>query len=131
MQSYVDTSHLKRHAEQCTKKHGALDPTQSQLNPSKIGSSLFQLTTFIYDKKDVRNGFTSMVASMNLPMTFAYDLKFVNFIQNFVQPSFQRIPRTIMRNDIINNYKTTKQLIIQELNEHNGIISISDLRYMG
>ena len=30
-----------------------------------------------------------------------------------------------MRNDIINNYKTTKQLIIQELNEHNGIISVT------
>ena len=30
-----------------------------------------------------------------------------------------------MRNEIINNYKTTKQLIIQELNEHNGIISVT------
>ena len=73
----------------------------------------------------MRNGFTSMVASMNLPMTFAYDLKFLNFIQKFVEPAFQRIPMTTMRNDIINNYKTTKQLIIQELNEHNGIISVT------
>ena len=30
-----------------------------------------------------------------------------------------------MCNDIINNYKTIKQLIIQELNEHNGIISVT------
>ena len=119
------TGHLKRHAEQCTKKHGALDPTQSQLNPSEIGSNSSQLTTFIYDQKAVRNGFANMVASMNLPMTFAEDPKFVNFIQKFVQPAFQRIPRTTMRNDIINNYKTNKQLIIQELNEHNGIISVT------
>ena len=66
-----------------------------------------------------------MVASMNLPMAFADDPKFVNFIQNFVQLDFQIIPRTTMHNDIINNYKTTKQLIIQELNEHNGIISVT------
>ena len=69
----------------------------------------------------MRNGF----ASMNLPMTFAEDPKFVYFIQKFVQPAFQRILRTTMRNDLINNYKTTKQLIIQELNEHNGIISVT------
>ena len=55
------------------------------------------------------------MASINLQMTFVEDPKFVNFIQKFVKPAFQRIPRTIMRNDIINNYKTTKQLIIQEL----------------
>ena len=66
-----------------------------------------------------------MVASMKLPMTFAEDPKFVNFIQKFVQPAFQRIPRTIMHNDIINNYKTNKQLIIQEHNEHNDIISMT------
>ena len=66
-----------------------------------------------------------MVASMNLPMTFADDPKFVNFIQNFVQLAFQIIPRTTMCNDIIDNYKTTKQLIIQEPNEHNGIISMT------
>ena len=60
----------------------------------------------------MRNGFASMVASMNLPMTFVEDLKFVNFIQKFVQPAFQRIPKTTMLNDISNNYKTTKQLII-------------------
>ena len=70
-------------------------------------------------------GFASMVASMKLPMTFAEGPKFVNFIQKFVQPAFQRIPRTIMRNDIIDNYKTTKQLIIQKLNEHNDIISVT------
>ena len=69
----------------------------------------------------MRNGF----ASMNLPMTFVEDPKFVNFIQKFVQLAFQRIYRATMRNDIINNYKTTKQLIIQELNEHNGIISMT------
>ena len=73
----------------------------------------------------MRNGFASMIASMNLPMTFAEDSKFVNFIQKFVQPTFQRIPRITMQNDIISNYKTTKQLIIQELNEHNGIISVT------
>ena len=73
----------------------------------------------------MRNWFSSMVASMNLPMTFAEDPKFVNFIQKFIQPAFQRIPKTTMHNDIINNYKTTKQLIIQELNEHYGIISMT------
>ena len=104
----VGIGNLKRHAEQCTKKYGALDPTQSQLNPSEIESSSSQLATFIYDQKVLRNGFASMIASMNLPMTFADDPKFVNFIQKFVQPSFQRIPRTTMHNDIINNYKTTK-----------------------
>ena len=85
----ASTSHLKRHVEQCTKKHGALDPTQSQLNPSEIGSNSSQLTTFIYDQKPVRNGFTSMVASMNLPMTFSEDPKLINFIQNLSNQPFK------------------------------------------
>ena len=41
-------SHLRRHVKQCTKKHGALDPKQSQINITKIGSSTSSMYTFIF-----------------------------------------------------------------------------------
>ena len=44
------TGHLRRHAEQCTKKHGALDPKQSQIIQN--GSSLMK--SFMYNHERVR-----------------------------------------------------------------------------
>ena len=71
-----DTGHLKRHAEQCNKKHGALDPRQSQISQNEIGSSTSSMTPFIYNQQFLRKGLTRMVASMGLPLTFGEDPRF-------------------------------------------------------
>ena len=44
------TGHLRRHVKQCTKKHGALDPKQSQISQS--GSS--SMKPFMYNHERIR-----------------------------------------------------------------------------
>ena len=112
-----DTGHLKRHAEQCNKKHGALDPRQSQISQNEIGSSTSSMTPFIYNQQFLREGLARMVASMGLPLTFGEDPRFVHFMHKYAQPTYHRIPR----NDVIKCYLNEKQLIIEEFKNHSGI----------
>ena len=42
-----------------------------------------------------------------------------------LQPSFKRIPKTISRNDIIKNYKSKKQIIVEELTNYNSVLSVT------
>ena len=104
------TGHLRRHAEQCTKKHGALDPKQSQISQS--GSS--SMKPFMYNHERVREKFGKVVASMNLPLGFTQDPRVLDLMED-LQPSFKRIPKTTIHNDIIKNYKNKKQIIVEEL----------------
>ena len=66
-----------------------------------------------------------MVANMGLPLTFGEDHRFVHFMHEYTQPAFRRIPRTISCNNIIKSYKNNKHLIIQEFNNHSGIIFVT------
>ena len=49
---------------------------------------------------------------MSLPFTFGEDPRFLNYIQDCVQPTLQRVPMNTCQADIIRNYKDYKQLII-------------------
>ena len=42
-----------------------------------------------------------------------------------LQPSFKRIPKTTSRNDTIKNYKSIKQIIVKELTNYNGVLSVT------
>ena len=92
--------HLRRHAEQCTKKHGALDPKQSQINQS--GSS--SIKPFMYNHEGVRENFGKLIANMNLPLGFTQDSRVLDLMKD-LQLFFKRIPKTTSRNDTIKNYK--------------------------
>ena len=98
------TGHLRRHAKQCTKKHGALDPKQSQISQS--GSS--SMKPFMYNHERIRENFGKLIASMNLPLGFTRDPRVLDPME-YLQPSFKRIPKTTSRNDIIKNYKSKKK----------------------
>ena len=54
--------YLRRHSEQCTKKHDALNHKQSQISQS--GSS--SMKSFMYNHERVREKFGKLIASMNL-----------------------------------------------------------------
>ena len=114
------TGHLRRHAEQCTKKHGALDPKQSQISQS--GSS--SMKPFMYNHERIRENFGKVVASMNLPLGFTQDPRVLDLMED-LQPSFKRIPKTTIRKDIIKNHKNKKQIIVEELTNYNGVLSVT------
>ena len=103
-----DTCYLRRHAKQCTKKHGALDARQSQISQNKIGSSISSMFHFIYNQQFLREGLTGMVASIGLPFPFGEDPRFVHFMHKYTQPTYHRIPRTTSRNDAIKCYLNEK-----------------------
>ena len=42
-----------------------------------------------------------------------------------LQSSFKRIPKTTSRNDIIKNHKNKKQIIVEELTNNNGVLSMT------
>ena len=94
------------------KKHGALDLRQSQISQTEIGSSTSSMSTFKFNQQRNKEGFTKFVASMSLPFTFGEDPRFLNYIQDCVQPTLQRVPMNTCRGNIIRNYKDYKQLII-------------------
>ena len=83
---------------QCTKKHGALDPRQSQISQIEIGSSTSSMSPFIYNQEFMRERLAGIVASVCLPLTFGEDPRIV----------FHRIPRTTPHNDVIKCYKKEK-----------------------
>ena len=66
-----------------------------------------------------------MVASMKLQFTFGENSRFVHFMHEYTQPAFRRIPRTTSCNNIIKSYENNKHLIIQEFNNHSGIIFVT------
>ena len=92
--------HLRRHAEQCTKKHGALDPKQSQISQS--GS--LSMKPFMYNHERMRENFGKLIASMNLPLGFTQDPRVLDLMED-LRPSFKRISDTTSHNDIINIIK--------------------------
>ena len=106
------------------KKHGALDPRQSQISENKIGSSTSSMTIFIYNQQFLREGLAKLIASIGLPLTFGEDPRFVHFMQKYVQPAYHRMPRTTSHNDVIKCYLNEKQLVIEEFKNHNGIGSM-------
>ena len=73
---------FSRHAKHCTKKHGALDPRQSQISQTKLGSSTSSISPFIYNQQFLRERLVGMVATMRLPLTFGEDPRFIHFINN-------------------------------------------------
>ena len=59
---------------------------------------------FMYNHERIREKFGKVVASMNLPLGFTQDPRVLDLMED-LQPSFKRIPKTTIRNDIIKNYK--------------------------
>ena len=116
---------LKDMSEQCIKKHGALDPRQSQISQNKIGSSTSSITPFIYNQQFLREGLAKMIASMGLPLTFGEDLRFVHFMQKYAQPAYHRIHWTTSRNNVIKCYLNEKKLVIKEFKNHSGIVYVA------
>ena len=55
-----------------------------------------------------------MVASINLPFTFGEEPRFITFMLNYAQPTYQSIPKITSRNDTIKSYENKKLLIIKE-----------------
>ena len=116
---------LKDMSEQCIKKHGALDPRQSQISQNKIGSSTSSMIPFICNQQFLREGLAKLIASIGLPLTFGEDPRFVHFMQKYVQLVYHRIPRTTSRNDVIKCYLKEKQLVIEEFQNHSGIVYVT------
>lgn len=65
-QSTGGMGHLKRYAEQCTKKHGAIYPRHTQLNIGG-GSKITGINTFVHDQAKTREGIAIYIASTNQP----------------------------------------------------------------
>ena len=66
-----------------------------------------------------------MVASINLPFTFGEEPRFITFMLNYAQPTYQSIPKITSRNDTIKSYENKKLLIIKEFDNHSCIIFIT------
>ena len=79
---------------------------------------------FMYNHERIRENFGKVVASMNLPLEFTQDPRVLDLMED-LQPSFKRIPKTTIRNDIIKNYKNKKQIIVEELTNYNGVLSVT------
>ena len=83
-----DTCYLRRHAKQCTKKHGALDHRQFQISQNEIGYSTSSMSPFIYNQEFMREGLAGIVASVSLPLTFGEDPRIVHFMQSMSNQPF-------------------------------------------
>ena len=79
---------------------------------------------FMYNHERIREKFGKVVASMNLPLGFTQYPRVLDLMED-LQPSFKRIPKTTIRNDIIKNYKNKKQIIVEELTNYNGVLSVT------
>ena len=81
--------YLRRHSEQCTKKHDALNHKQSQISQS--GSS--SMKSFMYNHERVREKFGKLIASMNLILGSTQDPRVLDLMED-LQSSFKRIIKT-------------------------------------
>ena len=98
-----------------------MHPKQTQISQS--GSSSMKL--FMYNhERIIREIFGKLIASMNLLLGFIQDRRVLDLMED-LQPSFKRIPKTTSRNDIIKNYKSKKQIIVEELTNYNGVLSVT------
>ena len=79
---------------------------------------------FMYNHECVREKFIKFIASINLPLRFTQCPRVLDLMED-LQPSFKRIPKTTSYNDIIKNYKNKKQIIVEELTNYNGVLSVT------
>ena len=86
----------------------SIDPRQSQISRTKIGSSASSMSPSIYNQQFLRKGLAGMVASLGLPLTFGEDPTFIHFMHKYAQLVYHRIPKTTSRNNVIKCYKNKK-----------------------
>ena len=79
---------------------------------------------FIYNQQLLRKGLARMVTSMELPLTFGEDPKFLHFMHMYAQPAYHWILRTNWSN-VVKSYKNEKHLIIEEFKNHSGIVFVT------
>ncbi|TXG48371.1 hypothetical protein EZV62_027665 [Acer yangbiense] len=93
------------------------DSNSSQISLESTGSS----DVFHYSKLKVRQGLVKYIACVELPLSFADNVKFEKFIQNYIQPGYVRVPKHIIKSDCIRVFDEMKKNLISELsNFHEG-----------
>ncbi|KAI9197551.1 hypothetical protein LWI28_000520 [Acer negundo] len=87
------------------------DSNPSQISLESTGSS----DVFHYSKLKVRRGLVKYIACAELPLSFADNVKFEKFIQNYIQPGYVRVPKHIIKSDCIRVFDEMKKNLISEL----------------
>ena len=144
-ESSQGTGHLKRHWQKTCRAILANLRGQQQINftpryaTSTAGNTsgaasndpeteTGDISTFTYDQREMRKNLTRYVVASDQPFTFADDVVLEWFMRNNVQLAFRRVPRTTLRNDTISEYEELKKLVINEIENFSGVISLtSDL----
>ncbi|KAK2635027.1 hypothetical protein Ddye_029819 [Dipteronia dyeriana] len=93
----------------------------SQILPESTGSS----DVFHYSKLKVRQGLVKYIACVELPLSFADNVKFENFIQNYIQPGYVRVLKHIFKSDCIRVFDEMKRNLISDLSNFHGTISFA------
>ncbi|GAY57751.1 hypothetical protein CUMW_181840 [Citrus unshiu] len=121
--------HLRRHMETCQTKHTPQDPTQTQL--SQYGSGPSGITSFRYSQQNMREGLARYIVAAEQPLTFSEDGHLINFLQRYVQPQLNKVPRNTLKRDLTKNFHDMKKLFINTFINFNGVISISSYCWTG
>ena len=119
------TGHLDRHWKGCKPLHegGSVDSHQQTLSLTSQG-----LQNFKYDAQRTREALAKFLASAELPLSFADDEAFEEFIQTAFCPQFKRVSRNTTRSDCMKVFYTMRQSLIDNFKCFNATISCtSDL----
>lgn len=130
------TGHLRRHIhDHCKKVPHHLKGQQqisftrstsvcdSSVTPSNILMS--ENSNFIYNQQNMRDYMAKYVVATDQSFSFGDNTILEWFIQNSIQPAFERIPKDTLISDIIRNYEQMKSNIKNQLSEFNGVISFT------
>ena len=66
----------------------------------------------MYNQERFKEGLAKIMASINLPLTFGENPRFVHFMHKYTLLAYQIIFRNFFYNNIIKSDKNYKQLII-------------------
>jgi hypothetical protein len=79
-----------------------------------LNNKKFKLTegrvvgNFHFEHKKHREGFAEFVVENRLPCGFGDSQSINGYMLGYCQPAFRRIPRSILKSDVIKIYKETK-----------------------
>ena len=119
------TGHLDRHWKACLPLHqgGSVDSRQQTLSLTSHG-----LQNFTYDAQRAREALAKFLASAELPLSFADDASFEEFIQIAFCPQFKRVSRNTTRSDCMKVFYAMRQSLVDNFRTFNATVSCtSDL----
>lgn len=119
------TGHINRHWPSCQALHqGGVEARQQTLSLS----SQQGLQNFTYDAARAREALAIFLARAELPLTFADDEAFEEFIKTAFCPQFKKVSRNTTRSNIMKYFFTLRQTLIEDFKTFTATISCtSDL----